>query len=190
MEYEKKIAKPHYNAVIQRYDSKPNKPKVIKKDTLNRLADPIKYRYNGDSNVKSSAENIDAENVNLNISSQGPVMVKRGNDGALAISIDTEAIKRNAGAQSGPIKIQLPAQHGAVHEGTFLTGGNETPVHEASSKGSIDCRRRGDWMETTSNRSVWGTRTDPTAGLLEIGAANGAMPAALPAAALARKRAT
>lgn len=134
MEYEKKIAKPHYNAVIQRYDSKPNKPKVIKKDTLNRLADPIKYRYNGDSNVKSSAENIDAENVNLNISSQGPVMVKRGNDGALAISIDTEAIKRNAGAQSGPIKIQLPAQHGAVHEGTFLTGGNETPVHEASSK--------------------------------------------------------
>jgi hypothetical protein len=100
---------------------------------LNRLADPIKYRYNVDA--KGASERSESENVHSNIGNQGAVMVKRGDDGALAISIDTDAIRRDPGGD-GPIRIQVPSQRAsaAIHEGTFLTGGNDTPVQEASSK--------------------------------------------------------
>ena len=40
----KKIKKPHYNAVIGRYKLAPNDPKIVKRQTLNRLSNPCKFR--------------------------------------------------------------------------------------------------------------------------------------------------
>ena len=42
--FKKKLQKPTYNAVIQRYEALPHNPRVLSKQSLNRLSDPIKLR--------------------------------------------------------------------------------------------------------------------------------------------------
>ena len=94
----------------------PTKPKVLTKAALNRLADPIKYRY--------SAKNEDRVEVDGRQDLETPpVMVRNSKNGAITITINTEKIKsQNSPGKNKNISIELPAVVGNQNRNVFLTG--------------------------------------------------------------------